>query len=189
MLRTTVIFETGPGTPYYSTFYYDGSGGLGMAPAAVAATSALMDALEPLTVDNLVWRVQPEVDEVDAATGLVTGTSLETSTLHQGTVSGDPLPWACQALFRWRTGVYTNGREIRGRTYWPGLNDGLAVDGVLTGSAVNAYNAVLAAHLISTGTVGAGGAVVWSPTQGVTAEIIAGQTWGQVAVMRSRRPT
>lgn len=187
MLRVPITWTAGAGTPYYASLYYGGSTS-GEATAAHNATAAFMDAMEPHTIDDLLWVVGSDVESVDPATGNVLEVFPQTETVHQGTVGSDGVPWASQALFRWRTGTYVNGREIRGRTFWPGIPEVTTVNGVLPSGVLTTFNGILTAHLGSVGSTAAGGRVVWSPTNGIAEIVNTATTWDQFAVLRTRRP-
>lgn len=187
MLRVTAVWNAGPGTPYYTSLYYDGDTS-GEATAALAATAAFFNAMKGFTHTALVAKIGPEVEQVDPATGQILAVYLGASTFVGGTAAGDPEPWATQALIRWRTGDYVNGREIRGRTYWPGMVESAVILGVLNTAGIAAIDAAANGHLANANTVAAGGAVIWSPTNGQASLITNASTWEQLAVMRTRRP-
>lgn len=132
------------------------------------------------TVQNMV--VDTEVEEVDPATGQVTGVESVTTILKTGQQAGEPVPQVAQALVRWRTGQYVAGREIRGRTFIPGLGRGtITIGGELTGVAS------LALQNASTAFVAASGIGVWSPARATFQLATVASVWNEFAVMRSRR--
>lgn len=132
------------------------------------------------TVQNM--RVDPEIEEVDPATGQVTGVATATTITKTGTQAGEPVPQVSQALVRWRTGAFINGREVRGRTFLPGLSRGtITIGGELSGVAS------LAIGNASTAFVAASGIGVWSPARATFQLASTASVWNEFAVMRSRR--
>jgi hypothetical protein len=187
VLRTLIFWGTGPGSPYYTNLYY-GAFGATAAAAAHSATANLVQDLVPITADDLSMEVTADVEEVDPATGLITDVFQQTSLSFAGSNASDPVPWASQVLTRWRTGVYVGGREVRGRTYWPGCVEPQVVGGVLAPAAITAYDLVWSTHLADPDVAAAGDRVIYSPKNLGAFNVNAGQTWNQMAVQRSRRP-
>jgi hypothetical protein len=128
------------------------------------------------------------VEEVDPATGLITDVHTTSQSTFAGASASEPSPWAAQVLARWRTGVYVGGREVRGRTFFPGPLESNITDGVLPVVAVNAYDLIWSTHLADADTLAAGDRVIWSQTHGAAYNVSSASTWNQLAVMRSRRP-
>lgn len=185
MIRVTTIWGgTGQGLPYYSTHYFGGTTE-GEADAAVAAVSEFWQACSTITDTGLAPVIQPEVEVVDVASGQVTGVFITEPDQPDMTASGDTLPWATQGLIRWRTGVFEAGREIRGRTFLPGMMEANNVLGVPASSWVTLANT--AASTMLTESTGAGGLVVYSRTHGQDALVSVGSAWNQWASVRSRR--
>jgi len=107
-----------------------------------------------------------------------------TSTVVTGTEGTEKLPPATQGLIEWRTGFFVGGREIRGRTFIPGLsNSSSAANGVPTSTWLTLAAAA------STAIIGwtSSDFVVYSPTKHQKALVTAGQPWNEWAVLRSRR--
>jgi hypothetical protein len=86
-------------------------------------------------------------------------------------------------LIKWRTGIYLAGREIRGRTFIPGLDAFTNAEGVVDTTVHDALSDDLATWL--------GGLsappLIWSRTHGDSAAVAAAEVWDQFAVLRSRR--
>lgn len=152
------------------------------AQASADALSAFLDDLRAVTVSTQQMRVDPEVSEVDEVTGNIVGVSTVTTATMDGENATAPVPQAAQALFRWRTGYYAGGREIRGRTFVPGL---AAPASSATGELLPATADQLA--VAATALVAASALGVWSPARGRIEVVTSSSVWGEFAVMRSRR--
>jgi hypothetical protein len=136
-LRVRTVFSGGPGAPCLSTIYFNETGGAIAADAAAAAAGvrAFWLSLQGIIAD--VWRadVQPEVAQVDAATGEVTTVQSATTAQVVMTASNTGLPQAVQGVVRLRTGDFIDGREVRGRIFIPGLTQASNNQGDLTSTA------------------------------------------------------
>lgn len=122
--------------------------------------------------------------EVVSLDGTITGTLAAGDTVTRtGTDDSDPLPPATQALVRWRTGIFTGGREIRGRTFIPSGGEAFSVAGVPGGGRL----ASLAGAAGSLASDPDSGLVVWSRTHAAQAIVSSAQVAPFFAVLRSRR--
>lgn len=148
------------------------------------ATQTFWTAMRPLVVNDQTMTVQPEVLEVDVATGQTTGVASVTTTPAVGTSTADQLPQLAQALVRWRTGFYSSGRELRGRTFLPGLSVASTTStGAVIAATITAINNAAAA-LLANPEANFG---VWSAKYGTFASATSATTWNEWASMRSRR--
>lgn len=183
MYRVRTGITGGPGGPFLSTMFFDVIGGL-TAANANAAAGAFWTAIKAVSSSALTFTTESEVATVDIATGQVTGLLPVTPISVVGVDPADPLPFATQALIRWHTGVFTAGREIRGRTFVPGATEQYNVSGVPRAD----YKAALDAA--ATTLIGAVGAelMTYSRKNHDAAPVISGSTWSEWAVLRSRRP-
>lgn len=134
-----------------------------------------------------VARVQGSGRLKDEATGQVTGFYSATAPAAVlGALTDKPLADATQGLVQWRTGVVRGGREVRGRTFIPGLTVGSLDGGNLSGGARDAIGA--AASALAGPITGFG---VWSrPVEGRPGLLVqaSGATvWTEFAVLRRRR--
>lgn len=152
------------------------------ATAAASAATTFLETIDGLYRNSVTAQVDPEVLAVDVGTGNVTGVFPVTAAAQQGDSADAAVPNAAMALIRWRTGVFSSGRELRGRTFIPGLTD-TSVDatGNVSAATVTAINAA-AATLISSSDF-----AIWSPTNSSAATVTSGTTWTEFAVLRSRR--
>jgi hypothetical protein len=167
-----------PGTPWVSTHYFQQA--LLGAVEAAEAVGAFWEDMDPQISLSALWVVEGDVTEIDQVTGATIGLSPVTPIAGSGSAGGDRSPAAAQGLIRWRTGVYAAGREIRGRTFIPGVceSSGASVPLPAYMAALNAA----AATLILTP-----GFSVWSKTHGLAPSVDGGFAWNQYAVLRSRR--
>lgn len=177
-IRTT---WTGPqGAPYLSTMYFDESAG--SAAQAAAAVSTFWAAVDN-HIDGLwVWRVENEVALVNDANGQVTGLASVVGGTGAGTAAGDPLPRVAQALVRWRTGFFFGGREVRGRTFIPGVV-AVSVSGGVTSTVIAAIDTAAAALIADINCV----LEVYSRTNFIAVPAVTGGTWTEFAALKSRR--
>jgi hypothetical protein len=183
MLRVRVGYTGLQGAPWLSTLYFAGNTQT-EANSAITATKAFLDALKVWQDSNMAFATEAEVPEINTTTGATIQVFNTTVQTGVGSVGGTMLPTAAQALIRWRTGVFVSGREIRGRTFVPGLtqtaNNG---DGVVNGGTITAFSTA-AANLIAAAGADFG---VWSRARATFAAAQTGSCWNQFAVLRSRR--
>jgi hypothetical protein len=182
MYRVRTVITGGGGGPYLSTFYFDEVGG-GTAVNAVADTVAFWNNLRPVVWNGLRFDTEAEVAVVAESTGHVTSVVVTPGGGNTFNDSGDPAPWATQGLIRWRTGTFIGGREVRGRTFVPGVTEASNTLGRPTPAYVTAITqAGLALIAMPNSTL-----VAWSKKNGDSAPTIAASGWTEFASLRSRR--
>jgi hypothetical protein len=182
MYRVTTVFSgplvVGGGI---NQFYFDEAGG--SAAAAHAAARAFWTAANDVMSTQVSWTTEGEV-EIVSETGAITGVESTDPFTSNGSATGDPLPVATQGLIRWRTGVFLGGRELRGRTFIPGVTEGLnGTDGRPNSGALIEMNQAVTAML------GAASSEfrIFSRTKNASATVVSGSAWTQWATLRSRR--
>lgn len=181
MYRVTTVFSGPPvNGGGINQLYFDQGGGT--AAQAHAAVASFWGEVDNLLQNSLSYVVEGEVELVDNITGQVEGIETTDNVSGTGTLTGDPLPPNVQGLIRWRTGVYNNGREIRGRTFIPGMGEVQSVNGAPGGPTVAALTTA-AGNLIGSST---SELVVWS-RKGQFATVVSGSGWNKWATLRSRR--
>lgn len=181
MYRITTLFSgplvQGGGI---NQLYFDQGGGTGA--DAHSAVVAFWGEVDGWMQGGLQYTVEGEIELVDNITGQVESVETTDAVSGVGSVGGDALPPANQALIRWRTGVFNGGREIRGRTFIPGIAMAASVSGVPTSELRNTLNTA-AGNLIGDPD---SELVVWS-RKGTFATVTSGSAWNKFATLRSRR--
>jgi hypothetical protein len=144
------------------TFHVDPSINEGSAQDFADATEDFLNAIDIYLNTSISFRGFDYVESFDSVSGDVSGQEAVTPFTVAGDNSATVLPPVTQALIKWSTGVWVNGRQLVGKTYVPGLcEDSNEPGGVLqTGVATAFYTA---ANAFAT----AAGLVVWSRTHGV----------------------
>lgn len=183
MLRVRVVWNGIGGTPYLTTHYFVGTTQT-EADDAVTATGNFWGALDNVLDSGMSWATDPEVTVIDFVSGAPLGAFTTTPVVGTGSVSSNALGFALQGLIRWRTGVFVGGREIRGRTFVPGITATGGGDGVPAAATITAMNNAATAFIAATPSV----LVVWSRQHGQDEPATSGSAWTQFAVLRSRRP-
>ncbi|HKY46314.1 MAG TPA: hypothetical protein VJM50_24690 [Pyrinomonadaceae bacterium] len=177
MYRVRVVFTGSVGSPHYAIHHFVGSGSSAEAQTAVDNCSTLWSAVDAFQTSGQLWATDPVVFDVDPVTGNTIGTFTTAPASGIGAIGGDALPPASQMLIHWRTGVYIGGREVRGKTFVPGLTEaanesgGRPVATTVTGikNAADAMNALTSVPL-----------GIWSRTNGVihpVAQVQVPTTW------------
>lgn len=184
MLRIRVTWAAPKGSPYYSTFYFGGETS-GEADAAAAAVATYLGTMDNNIATTYTWNIDPEAEFVNPVNGNIIGVETTAGGNGTGSGAGDPLPFTTQGLVRWRTGIFINGREIRGRTFFPGMVETCSTGGSVTVGIIAGINT--AGGALITASSGAGGLVVYSPTHGQEALVTSTSMWSEFAVLRSRR--
>jgi len=123
--RTEVEINGLQGAPYYSRLHWDSTGFDGQigADAVANATHELWTDLAALMHNQAVISINPEVAQVDDASGETTAVFITSEANISGALSTERIASGLQALAQHRTGVFVGGREVRGRTFVPGLTE------------------------------------------------------------------
>jgi len=178
-----------------STHYFDTS--VGAAQDAATAVLGFWATCVANLNNGVTFTVQPFVTERTAETGATTGVVAVTGGSVTGSTSFEALPAANQALLRLRTGVFSDGREIRGRLFIPGITEAdHNVSGLLAALKTQLEGAAVALRDSTTANW-----VVWrrprladplhvppiSARAGDKATVVSIEMWNKPAVLRSRR--
>jgi hypothetical protein len=182
MYRVRTVFTGPAGAPWLSTFYFLPTSGM-TAQQAVAATGAFWTTCKAHMVNTCSFATEPEVATLSPVTGEALSSTATTPVTGTGTSGGEAAPWATQGLIRWRTGTFIGGREIRGRTFIPGVTEGDNVAGVPGASYITDIGAA-AATLIASATSDIS---IWSRKNGQNYAVSSATVWPSWAVLRSRR--
>lgn len=186
MYRVRTVFDGMQGAPWLNTLYFDQGGGT--AQQAVTAVGNFWGAVDALIDSEVNWRTEADVTDINPLTGQPTSVIQTTPVTGTGAAVGDALPVATQALVRWRTGFFSNGRERRGRTFVPALVEASGDNGKLLAASQTTIQTAAAALIADVNSI----LVVWSrpdlPTlNGGFSAVTASSVWEQFAVLRSRR--
>jgi hypothetical protein len=170
-----------PGGPALTTTYFP----LGASTqAAIDAMDAFWTTMAPQIANDAAWNVQGDVDEIDPTTGNIVAVTSGTPNSGSGTSASPMLSIGSQGLLNLRTGLYINGRELRGKLYIPVPTTAQNNDGVPTASyqalMVTAYNAALSSASITT-------LKVYSRTHGLESDIAAVTPSAYFARLRTRQ--
>lgn len=182
MLRVQTIFTGVAGSPYYNSLYFQG-GSLVDAQSVHDRVADFWLALGSVLSQDLSAQVQGDVEALDPNTGQVVGVFGITPRVIIGGDSGQPLPFFTQGLVQLRTGVWVNGREIRGRMFIPSPTENAQTTGQPSGAYRNTIQDELDDLIGGTPTqLG-----VYSRTHRQLEYVSAATTWTQWGSLRSRR--
>jgi hypothetical protein len=187
MYRVRTVFEGFQGTPWLNTLYFDADGGTAQQAATAAGT--FWGAVDALMDNEVTWRTEPDVPTINPGTGNLETVTSTTPVTGAGALSTIMLPVATQGLIRWRTGIIVGDRELRGRTFVPGLGTASNDNGILLAASQTTMQTAAAALISDANST----LVVWhrpsSPgaSDGTNASVLTANVWGQFATMRSRR--
>ena len=184
MYRVRTVFTGMLGSPYLSTMYFHDNLPIGVTrQQVVTAVGTFWTAVDAQLSTSLQWSTEADVVTIDQVTGDITASGGTTPASGSGGTTGAAVLTAVQALVRWTTGQYIGGRQVRGRTFVPGMHGGNAIGNAPTAALTNAINAAAAA-LIADPNVEL---LLWSRKNGVAHLVTGGSAWGTLAVLRSRR--
>lgn len=193
MLRVRSITTGVVGSPWYTNTYFTGETAQD-AVEAVTKMKAFWVACAPLISNTLRTQVQPEVLQIDPATGDIEDLYSAPSAVTAHTNSSEMLPPANQAVIALRTGVIRDNRIVQGRILVPGLGEDRTLAGALSPTA-GGFLVDAAENLIGAGDSG-GDLAVWSrpkeapspfPGPGLEALVTAVTYRSPFGVLRSRR--
>lgn len=183
MTRVRVIFTGVAGTPWYSNWYFDGTGD--DQPYA-DIVGQFWNTIKDIMFSGVSWAVQNTVTHLDVASGQPTGVGTVTGLSGTGTDPSDPLPYATQMLLTLNTGQYVNGRQVRGRINVPGITEPNTSGGLFstaaTGEVLAAANTVRTAVLEPDNFW-----LVYSKSTGTVHPVTGNPAARKPAILRSRR--
>ena len=166
MHRVRSVYRGITGSPFLQTLYFDTF--TGSAQSVVTELEASYAAMSGLVSDLVTITVESEVETVDPATGQVTGVEQVSVTPQSMSASSGPLPQGTNGYAILNTGVWRNGRQVRGRFYLPAPTE---VDNAGTGLPAVTYNDSLLANLSALVQQANVNMIVYSRTQGEWFEI------------------
>lgn len=170
-----------PGGPGLSTIYFTNAA---TEQQVVDAVRDFWTALNSRICTPAIWTVQGDVDLIDDSTGNIISVQTATPRTGNGSDAGQMLSYGTQGLLNLRTGVYQNGREIRGKIYVPVPSTTSNNDGV----PQSTYSAALVtAYAAMEATAAASDVVVYSPTNGLSVPVSAPNPSAYFARLKSRQ--
>lgn len=170
--------------PAVSNLFFAGSG----SSDALAAHGAVADFwgdMLGLMVNYTTLLVEGEIAELDTASGQVIDVHSTDPVAHTGASASAALPPMTQGLLRFRTGVFRDGREVRGRIFIPGPTE----EGNDIAKPTSSYRTTLASAGANLGSSQVVYSRPTSPEAGDGGfELVSGRSvWEKWAVLRSRR--
>ena len=189
------ISAVGISKPCLFTTYWDAAGGTPaqVVTEALARVRAFWNSFAPTMANGCVLAINPVGDLIDDATGALVGQDAGTPPAAVAFAgSGDPLPFATQALVRLSTAAFINGRRLQGHMNIPYLveSDSTSGFGPNAGTVTALQNA---ANLLGTTVVTPISQRVWhrpnpvTHTGGNSQPVIARTVSTKWATLRSRR--
>ena len=185
ILRRVRTVATGvAGTPWYSNFHFTWVSGTEQDHLDLISNwwSAIVAQLD----NTVTWNTEDDMALIDDATGNITGVETGTGSAVVGAETANALPPANQGLVHWFTSSFVGGRQLRGRTFIPGM----CVDQTTSVGALQPATrtdfAAAADDLIANSST-PGPFRVLSRTNGTSAVVDTASVPSFVAVMRSRR--
>lgn len=119
--RVGVVGTGWTGAPGFAAYYFDPGESMTDADADVIAggVQAAYNSISARFAGGVVWTVQPEVITLQAATGVQVGSHMASgvSPAVSGTDTGKQLSRATMVKLRLATGVFINGRHLRGGAF------------------------------------------------------------------------
>ena len=131
--RFRTVFTGVAGAPWYNNLHFEGGTPEGATYGPDVA--AFWDACASQMDSEVSWVIEPTYTVIETDTGLITDIGDWAGDSGVGLVAGEALPWACQAIINWRTNLYIAGRELRGKTFVPALQQNANNNGVLVSTA------------------------------------------------------
>jgi hypothetical protein len=181
MYRVVTNFTGPQGSPWVSTQFFDAAGGT--AQQAVVTVGTMWGAIDNRMATTVLWATEPDVATIDETTGDITGVTSTTPQSGAGSGSGNILPIVTQGLIQLRTGVFLNGREVRGRIFIPGLTENDNDTGVPNAGILAVVNPAAAAAVADANSR----LVVYTRANGAWAEAVTASMASYWSYLRTRR--
>ena len=186
MAKVQTVLTGVAGSPYYMNGYFDLTVGTAQdmidawhtfVVGAIGSDTSNYPTGALIRTDGTLQVVNPVDGAVEA---LVTGAPQTSGGIGTGPV----LPPSNQALVRWRTGIYVDRREVRGRTNIPAQFEAAStVLGQVEPAYINGYTDRGQTLIDDENT----NFVVWSKKNGQWQPAVTASCWEQFAILRSRR--
>nr|CRY97288.1 hypothetical protein [uncultured prokaryote] len=193
ILRIRTVFTGLPGLPGVSDIYFRDTISTDAADCH-AAVSLMWSELAPIAQIELVVDVEGTIASINEETGNLIEYHSVTPTQYDGSQAGTTqLPYANQAVLKFKTTGLVHNRLVQGRIFLPGLTEGSSDAGVPTSAFVTSAQAAM--ENLDTPT---SQQVVWSRPFAGTVEnpardgsaysVTSRGVMSQWGVLRSRRP-
>lgn len=179
--RVTTLYSGGAITgPGINRLYFSESVTSGDAQSAVAA---FYTSLTANIVNTITFTISGQVEEINDATGDITGVEDTDVVTVTGANAQDNLPLGTSLVAQLFTNTFINGRRLRGRIYLPGFvepNNAAGVPDATIKTAVKGYLGTLHDG-------GANGLLVYSPTHGLSSSVTKTDVNPKWGLLHSRR--
>ena len=191
-VETTISGTTG--APYLSVMHFEVETEPPGVQDAVDAVGAFWTALSAYLANDLSWTVSGDVVEFNSDDGVAT--AFHSVTPASGTFSeaGEKIPFVAQVLVRWGTAGVVNGRQVRGRTFLPGLTQGGIDEGRVLASTQTAIASAAAALVADADAeLGVWSRPLWNEAhteivrEGSFHAVTSASVWDQFASLTGRR--
>lgn len=177
------------GAPGYTNLYTGGVQDSATVSAFAAGIAALFTAAKPFLPADVILTCEPEATLIDSGTGKPAGTVVITPPSPvQGAGTGNYSGAAGWGI-DWLTGVYDNGRQVRGRTFFvPGAQSAFTSAGAVAPLVISTMATAITTFL---GGPGASLSVFSRPTAkrltGMATIVTSGVVASKSFVLRTRR--
>lgn len=188
LVQLRTVWEGVAGAPYYTTLWFDA--GEGALQQAGEAWAGFLDTWHTSLVQGLRYTIESSGSVVNIASGQVTGVQTWDGATGTCTSTGQALPWQTQALIQLRTGLYSSGRELRGRVFVPGFTENDNDQGIFAIGNRSGFESDFAALLqngVGAETGFAGTLAIYSRTHHRAAQVETVNVPAQWSALRSRR--
>jgi hypothetical protein len=185
MREYLVRWDTPAGTSPLTILYFDESGDSVGDQRFLIKT--WLDGLATQLSNQVSYAVDLEGRVISEDTGTLVGYWSDTvPQTGNGDIAEEPVADATQGLVRWGTAGFVAGRNVRGRSFIPGLATNRLTSGNMSTTAISGFASAAAALVTS-----ASGLVVWSrPTDsrpGSMHLVSSSSVSAELAVLRRRR--
>jgi hypothetical protein len=182
--RRRTTWNSSSGMTGLTTLHYWDTGTTPQADmdAASVRENTMWSTLKGYMNNTVNYSASGTVDVLDITSGDIIDVQNVTAAGGVGGVVAEPLPWHTQALVRFRTGLYVEGRQLQGKLFLPGLTETENSFGVISAAAVSGITA--AVNLLHTNSALA----VYSrkyATAGQVSSVVVPNRW---AILSTRRP-
>lgn len=182
-LRRVVVEWSGlTGLPGVSVFYTLST------DDATAELGTFFNAIKGSFVSPLSWRIPAAGDQIDSATGTLTGAWSGGTGATIGASGSGVYPAGTGGMIRWLTGTIRRGRKFEGRTFLTGImGSQYDTDGTILAASITQWQSAATALAAANKLVLWGRPIPTGAANGVASKISAGVAVDKVTSLRSRR--